>query len=78
MNRHPNARTNRATGAGPRFSAKTEGTIEWFCARITTLTNRNAWLWREMIFYRSVCRFLTGVIVVELIAVFVAFLWSLS
>lgn len=63
---------------GPRFSPKTEETIEWFRVQIITLSNRNARLWKEMAFYRTACCVLTTIILVELAGVFIALLWSLS
>lgn len=61
-----------------RFSQATEETIEWVQRRIITLTNRNHWLWSEMVFYRSACRVLTWIVGVEVAVVIVALIWSLS
>jgi hypothetical protein len=56
------------SGAGPRFSAQTEETIEWFRRTILQLNESNRQLRNELILYRSVCRFFTLLIALAVVA----------
>jgi len=62
----------------PSLAERSEKTIEWFRQMILTLNARNQWLWKELIFYRTACRVLSGIIAVEIAIVIIALIWSLS
>jgi hypothetical protein len=64
------------TGEGPRFGERTEETIDWFRRQIITLSRRNDSLLNDLIFYRTVCHWLTGGIICAVFAAALLYLYN--